>query len=137
MGQCPLVKEYIGKLIDSIRPTRQETDGYTFAPFNGDLKPLAPIHDHFSESELVILKELSLPIIYNTVPEDFEAVLGKGAYSLYGEPSPDESLTPLYGLDEEIDLTKEERTTLEKGGIPLGSLMFLYFVCLDESKTNA
>jgi hypothetical protein len=140
MGQCPLVKEYIGDLFDSVRQTHEETDGYTFAPFNGDLKPLAPIHKHFTESELAILKELSLPIMYNTVPGEYDGILGKGdegAYSLHGDPSPEESLTPLYGLDEEIHLTKEERATLEKGGIPLGALMFLYFVCLDESKTNA
>ena len=138
MGQLPLVKEYIGDLFDSVRQTHEETDGYTFAPFNGDLNQLAAIHDHFSESDLAILKKLSLPVVfYPAVPEDFEAVLGKGAYSLHGDPSPEENLTPLYGLDEEIDLTKEERATLEKGGIPLGALMFLYFVCLDESKTNA
>jgi hypothetical protein len=78
--------------------------------------------------------------MYNTVPGEYDGILGKGdegAYSLHGDPSPEESLTPLYGLDEEIHLTKEERATLEKGGIPLGALMFLYFVCLDESKTNA
>jgi hypothetical protein len=40
-------------------------------------------------------------------------------------------------VDDDIDLTKEERVLLEKDGIPLGALMFLYFVCLDESKTNA
>jgi hypothetical protein len=134
MGQLPLVKEYIGDLFDSISITKKKTDGYTFNHFEGDLDALAAIHDHFSDSELLILKKLSLPVVFNTVPEEFEAVLGKGAYSLYGKPKPTQNPTPLYGLDEEIDLTKEERRLLEKGGIPLGAILFLYFVCLDEGK---
>jgi hypothetical protein len=140
MGQVPLVKEFIGKLFDDIKLKQYE--GYTFAHFKGEIGPLEEaFHANFSESEISVLKELSAPtVFYSAVPEEYENILGHGAYSLSGEPSASaegEEEIDLNGLDEEIVLTKEERASLEKGGIPLGALIFLYFVCFKMSNSTA
>jgi hypothetical protein len=38
----------------------------------------------------------------------------------------------MYGIEHDIDLTRDERELLEKGGIPVGALIFLYMVCLGK-----
>ena len=146
MGQIPLVKEFIGKLVDDVN--FQDSDEYTFAPFKGNITALEEaLHANFSESEISVLKGLSVPtVFYSEVPEEYrgtdeyEGILGEGAYSLSGEPGPasaEAEEIDLKGLDEDIVLSKEERATLEKGGIPLGALIYLYFVCLKMSNSTA
>jgi hypothetical protein len=137
MGQLPLVKEFIGNLFDDVK-IQEIHDGYTFNTFKGDIGALEKaFHEHFSDSEISVLKGLSAPrVFYSEVPEEYESVLGQGAYSLDGEPGLAEEVD-LHGMGEEIVVTKEEREILEKGGIPLGALIFLYFVCLKMSNSTA
>ena len=147
IGQLPLVKEFIGKLLTSIEAV-PNSDGYTFSPFEENVGAIEEaLHNNFSESEISVLKGLSVAkVLYSSVPEEYEAILGEGAYSLDGSPK-DSDETPLsvsYAsssspassseTDDNIVLTKEERRYLETGGVPVGALMFLYFVCLKESK---
>ena len=137
MGQIPLVKEFIGNLFDHVK--FQDPDEYTFALFKGNIGALEEaLHANFSESEISVLKELSVPnVFYSTVPEEYESILGQGAYSLSGEPSSASTEeVDLHGVGEDIVVTKEERATLEKGGIPLGALIYLYFVCLKMSNST-
>jgi hypothetical protein len=137
MGQVPLVKEFIGKLFDEIKI--DNTEGYTFKPFKTDISALEhALHENFSESEISVLKEFSAPtVFYSAVPEEYEGILGEGAYSLSGPGSANAEEVDLHGVGEDIVVTKEERATLEKGGIPLGALVFLYFVCLKMSNSTA
>jgi hypothetical protein len=138
MGQLPLVKEFIGQLFDEVKI--EDSSGYTFTPFKGDIAALEEaLHANFSESEISVLKDLSAPkVFYSAVPEEYESILGEGAYSLDGGPGPGYAEeVELKGVDEDIVVTKEERANLESGGIPLGALIFLYFVCLKMSNSTA
>jgi hypothetical protein len=43
----------------------------------------------------------------------------------------------LKGVGEDVELTMEERSILEKGEIPIGVVLFLYLVCLNPEDSLA
>ena len=75
-----------------------------------------------------MLKGLSKPVTIHKRPDEFQDLLGDSPYFLNGNPE-DAETTVLKGIDgEDIELTREERSILEKGEIPMGVVLFLYLV---------
>ena len=92
----------------------------------------------FDKSDSQMFKTLGTPGSFHaSAPEEFEEVLGKGPFCLVLGESKGESKeeTPLHGVSDEYEvvLEEKERKVLEdNGGIPLGGVIFLYLVCLNE-----
>jgi hypothetical protein len=137
IGQEPFVYELLKTIIQEIPHAEKEfpQESYIFSEFPHvqGLRILEKaFHKHFTKSEISVLKGLSIPqVIYSRKPKEFEYALGTGAYSLEGSPE-EGDVTPMYGIEHDIDLTRDERALIEKGGIPVGALIFLYMVCLDK-----
>jgi hypothetical protein len=137
IGQEPFVYELLKTIIQEIPHAEKEfpQESYIFSEFPHvqGLRILEKaFHKHFTKSEISVLKGLSIPqVIYSRKPKEFEYALGTGAYSLEGSPE-EGDITPMYGIEHDIDLTRDERALIEKGGIPVGALIFLYMVCLDK-----
>jgi len=137
IGQEPFVYELLKTIIQKIPHTEKEfpQESYIFSEFPHveGLRILEKaFHKKFTKSEISVLKGLSIPqVIYSRKPKEFEYALGTGAYSLEGSPE-EGDITPMYGIEHDIDLTRDERALIEKGGIPVGALIFLYMVCLDK-----
>jgi hypothetical protein len=85
-----------------------------------------------------VFKTLGTPGSFHaSAPEEFEEVLGKGPFCLIGDEGKGKGKkeTPLHGVSDEYEvvLEEKERNVLEdNGGIPLGGVIFLYLVCLNE-----
>jgi len=137
MGQEPFVYDLLKKILQEIPKVKTEIpqESYIFSEFPHveGLRILEKaFHKHFTKSEISVLKGLSIPkVIYSRKPKEFQYALGTGGYSLEGSPEEAE-ITPMYGIEHDIDLTRDERELIEKGGIPVGALIFLYMVCLGK-----
>jgi len=139
LGQCPLVLETLRKLIDAANPEKKDV----FQPFENadanadanaeeDPKEFEALSDaynaNFNEEESNTLKNLGPSYTFHPkVPEEFENVLGNRGYFLN---IPDEVQEDNLHLNDDIEITHDERKILEKRGIPLGALRFLYLACL-------
>jgi hypothetical protein len=137
IGQEPFVYDLLKRILQEIPHAEKEfpQESYIFSDFPHvkELRILEKaFHKHFTKSEISVLKGLSMPqVIYSRKPKEFQYALGTGAYILEGTPE-EGDITPMYGIEHDIDLRRDERELLEKGGIPVGALIFLYMVCLGK-----
>ena len=141
IGQYELVLTILQEIVGNINIHTEE--GYTYVKLN-DLKEekanaLVESYNHvFSKSDSKMFKTLATAGSFHTsAPEEFEEVLGKGPFCLVLDEDKDEGKkeTPLHGVSDEyqVVLEEKERNVLEdNGGIPLGGVIFLYLVCLNE-----
>jgi len=141
IGQYELVLTILQEIVGNINIHTEE--GYTYVKLN-DLKEekanalVKSYNDVFSKSDSKMFKTLGTAGSFHaSAPEEFEEVLGKGPFCLILDEDKDEGKeeTPLHGLSEEYEvvLEEKERNVLEdNGGIPLGGVIFLYLVCLNE-----
>jgi hypothetical protein len=139
IGQYELVLTILQEIIGNTDTPIQE--GYTYVKLN-DLKQekanafVESYNDVFSKSDSKMFKTLGTAGSFHaSAPEEFEEVLGKGPFCLVLGESKRQEETPLHGLSDEYEviLEEKERNVLEdNGGIPLGGVIFLYLVCLNE-----
>jgi len=141
IGQYELVLTILQEIVGNINIHTEE--GYTYVKV-GSLKEekanaLVESYNHvFSKSDSKMFKTLGTAgSFHSSAPEEFEEVLGKGPFCLVLDEDKGERKeeTPLHGVsnDYEVVLEEKERNVLEdNGGIPLGGVIFLYLVCLNE-----
>jgi hypothetical protein len=140
IGQYELVLTILQEVMEHTNTTIQE--GYTYVRLNHlkqeKANALVESYNHvFSKSDSKMFKTLgtlgAVGSFHASAPEEFEEVLGKGPFCLIGYQGKEE--TPLHGVSDEYEvvLEEKERNVLEdNGGIPLGGVIFLYLVCLNE-----
>ena len=120
-GQEDLVMDLLRKIIDKSL-TIKESDGYTFTPVNLDQTELKGLEEAFKENfRGIVLEGGSINV---EPPEEFRDALGHGPYFL----TPGEE-DILFGLDEEVELSAEEKNALS-GGIPMTAILAMYLVCM-------
>jgi hypothetical protein len=124
--QEDLAFELLHEIIHSAKATTE----YTFTPTNINKEKIQGLEDAlsiFSDSELSILSTLTKHLtLHKEPPEEFSAALGDTPYFLSGEG-------PLHGVaDEPLDITEEERESIERGGVSMGAVVFLYVVSLSN-----
>jgi regulator of replication initiation timing len=139
IGQYELVLTILQEIVGNINIHTEE--GYTYVKLN-DLKEekanaLVESYNHvFSKSDSKMFKTLGTAGSFHaSAPEEFEEVLGKGPFCLVLDEGKSKEETPLHGVSDEyqVVLEEKERKVLEdNGGIPLGGVIFLYLVCLNE-----
>ena len=139
IGQYELVLTILQEIVGNINIHTEE--GYTYVKLN-DLKEekanaLVESYNHvFSKSDSKMFKTLGTAGSFHaSAPEEFEEVLGKGPFCLVLVEDKSKEETPLHGVSDEyqVVLEEKERKVLEdNGGIPLGGVIFLYLVCLNE-----
>lgn len=146
IGENEQVLDILNRLLDPSLQREKQGEGYTYSSFaekEADPVQIEALEEayfaNFTKEEQSMLKGLANDdIVYHSrTPEIFSDALGKDVvYALHGNGSEE---TPLNGLgDEVIMLTKEERDIVERngGGIPLGALLFLYTVALENKHAS-
>ena len=143
IGQYDLVLTILQEVIGNT--DRHIEEGYTYVKL-GSLKEekanalVESYNQVFSKSDSKMFKTLGTAGSFHaSAPEEFEEVLGKGPFCLVlvedKEGGEGKEETPLHGVSDEYEvvLEEKERNVLEdNGGIPLGGVIFLYLVCLNE-----
>jgi regulator of replication initiation timing len=146
IGQYELVLTILQEIVGNINIHTEE--GYTYVKL-GSLKEekanalVESYNQVFSKSDSKMFKTLgtvgAVGSFHASAPEEFEEVLGKGPFCLVlvedKERGEGKEETPLHGVSDEyqVVLEEKERNVLEdNGGIPLGGVIFLYLVCLNE-----
>ena len=138
-AQRPLMLSLLENVIDQIlnasaSANAEEEEGYTFKPLKEipGLEELEKSYDTFTPEEKEILEGLVEEKGYiHANNEKYESILGK-TFVIIGSPEQGgREEIPLYGLDQEVILSEEERADLEKG-ISLGGLIFLYLVAIQD-----
>ena len=137
IGQEDLVVDLLDSIIkESSKHTEITENAYTFAPSSADENQIEALEEainkHFTKNEISNLKGLCMPLSIHKAPEDFQDILGTSPYFLNGEEA-----IVLKGVGEDVELTMEERSILEKGEIPIGVVLFLYLVCLNSEDSLA
>ena len=137
IGQCDLILDMLNNLIDE-HCLIQKTDGYTFSSVYMDFEQARALveafHKNFTEKEKQKFYEISNGVFNYKVPDEHQTLLGKHPFFLVGKAS---SETPLYGVvDEEIQLSLEERGVLEEDSIPISAILFLYTICVRECEDH-
>ena len=141
IGQYELVLTILQGVMEHTNTNIQ--DGYTYVNLGSMKKEKAnalieSYNEVFDKSDSQMFKTLGTPGSFHaSAPEEFEEVLGKGPFCLVLAKGKGESKeeTPLHGVSDEYEvvLEEKERKVLEdNGGIPLGGVIFLYLVCLNE-----
>ena len=144
LGQCPIVLHTLNELLDKSFPVlhnKSNTDSIYYSPL--EIENEAPLRSllnsyeaRFTDSEKKMLENVAFPVrYYSKVPEEFQGVLGESSYLLHGNPKVSEE-TMLEGVDDEIYVTQEERKLLEKEGIPLGAILAMWLVGMQEMKED-
>jgi len=141
IGQYELVLTILQEVMEHTNTPIHE--GYTYVSLASMKKEKAnalieSYNEVFDKRDEEMFKTLGTPGSFHaSAPEEFEEVLGKGPFCLVLGESKGESKeeTPLHGVSDEYEvvLEEKERKVLEdNGGIPLGGVIFLYLVCLNE-----
>jgi TolA-binding protein len=143
IGQYELVLTILQEIIGNIDTHSEE--GYTYVSLGSMKKEKADAliesyNQVFDKRDAQMFKTLGTAGSFHaSAPEEFEEVLGKGPFCLVlgedKEGGEGEEETPLHGVSDEYEvvLEEKERNVLEdNGGIPLGGVIFLYLVCLNE-----
>ena len=129
MGQRDLVLPLLTQLLDAAL----DSDNSSYSAFTMDDTHTDPLEhlekaysSHFTEEDTAAFSSFTNePYSFHAnTPEEFEEVLGRNSYINNANSS------SVKNMDEEydIELADEEKAALEKGGIPLGALIFLYTV---------
>ena len=143
LGQCPLVLRALAEIMDETLNQEVPEDGYMYSPTNVTNTAFAEqlesaYANNFTQAEKKALLHSAPPIIYySKSPEEFEGILGNRPYFLNGanaQPGEDIRLRGVNMDDDEdpVMMTGEERELVEKGGVPLGTIIFLYLTCLKD-----
>lgn len=143
LGQCPLVLRALAEIMDETLSQEVPEDGYMYSPTNVTNTAFAEqlesaYANNFTQAEKKALLHSAPPIIYySKSPEEFEGILGNRPYFLNGanaQPGEDVRLRGVNMDDDEdpVMMTGEERELVEKGGVPLGTILFLYLTCLKD-----
>ena len=143
LGQCPLVLRALAEIMDETLSQEVPEDGYMYSPTNVTNTAFAEqlesaYANNFTQAEKKALLHSAPPIIYySKSPEEFEGILGNRPYFLNGanaQPGEDIRLRGVNMDDDEdpVMMTGEERELVEKGGVPLGTILFLYLTCLKD-----
>lgn len=141
LGSPDLVLSELNHIIDSSLTQTLPEEGFKFSKVPTENQAFVEILEDkymetFDSSQRNLLDSLSLPIIYHSrTPETYEDLLGKSPYFLshgsLGEG--DVLLQGIEGFEEEpLFMTPEERKEVEKDGISLGALLFIYLACLKD-----
>ena len=130
IGQCSLILDMLNQLVDEQCLIKRH-NGYTFSTVYMDITQAKALvksfNKHFSKEDKEKFYDIRNGLFNYKVPDEHQTLLGKHPFFLIGTPSEE---TPLYGvIDDEIILTKDERTVLTEGSIPLVGILFLYLVC--------
>ena len=143
LGQCPLVLRALAEIIDETLNQEVPEDGYMYSPANGVTNTAfaeqleSAYAKNFTQAEKNALLHSAPPIIYySKSPEEFEGILGNRPYFLNGaNAQAGEVRLRGVNMDDDEDpvmMTGEERELVEKGGVPLGTIIFLYLTCLKD-----
>ncbi len=145
LGQCPIVLHVLNEMLDEANDMDEKEDSIVYSPIRSERSNEImdsiekSIQGRFSEEEQDVLANLNKPItFYSKPPEAYSDSMGNNAYMLNNNVKGDSDETALHGLiyDDEIHLTKEERDEIEKGGISLGAITFLYLTCLRDIQSR-
>jgi len=143
LGQCPLVLRALAEIMDETLNQEVPEDGYMYSPTNVTNTAFAEqlesaYANNFTQAEKKALLHSAPPIIYySKSPEEFEGILGNRPYFLNGANAQPGEDVRLRGVnmdndDDPVMMTGEERELVEKGGVPLGTIIFLYLTCLKD-----
>jgi hypothetical protein len=143
LGQCPLVLRALSEIVDESIGQNVPEDGYLYSPTNVTNTAFAErleaaYESNFTQAEKDALLHSAPPILYfSKSPEEFEGILGNRPYFLNGARADAGKQVRLRGVDldddeEPVMMTGEERELVEKGGVPLGAIIFLYLSCLKD-----
>jgi len=123
-GQEDLVMELLRKIIDKSLKIKV-ADGCTFSPVDLDQKEVEGLQEAYTKNFGSLQK--SGIFLHAEPPEEFRDALGEGPYFLILSDD-----NTLYGLDEEIELSKEEKDALA-GGISMTAVLAMYILGLEDS----
>ena len=123
-GQEDLVMELLRKIIDKSLKIKV-ADGCTFSPADLDQKEVEGLQEAYTKN-FGSSQNYGF-FLHAEPPEEFRDALGEGPYFLVLSDD-----NTLYGLDEEIELSKEEKDALA-GGISMTAVLAMYLLGLGDS----
>ena len=135
IARCPLVLSVLERMIDNTLGVN-ESDEYEYIPLKQDEEAegiIESFNNNFDGKHKEIFNHMAPEMMYyGNPPEEFEGVMGRNTYILNGKQS-----KSIKGMDEDpIELTEEELSKIsdEKKGIPLGALLLLHALSVQENK---
>ena len=151
--ECGMTMDILKMLVDETMEQSVKEGCYVFSRSrmsNECLESLEQTFDMgFTDEEKRAVAAVAAPIVYySNTPEEFREVLGgSGPYFLASADADADASTDseaeaiLEGISdmdhEEVVMTPAERRTMEKGGLPLGAILFMYLVALREKQPEA